>query len=1041
MKFYPTRLHRQFISFILVALGLIISCSKDSDLLNDAIFNSATQSVEDRQSKEEDTTSEEETNEAQSVSEPEVEEEPSNPEDTTAVQAGLENRTTSFPPLHDAYFQSGKGYNQYIVRLEEGRRTSYLMFDLGQIDSIGGQITDATLQFTINSDDGDGTINVYKGLSSSWSENDLTSTPETGVQLGSLIKQYKIGATEEIELNTENLLPEIVTLILDHQDGNDLAFASKEHPLNIGPKLVVSYNAPVDAETIVITEEETTTVEEETNTEEQGSENNTSENEAPMAIADGTPSTGKAPLEVAFKGSNSTDDKDIKSYSWNFKDGSTATGADPTHTFTEVGSYDAVLTVTDDEGLTDTDTVTITVSDKENGAPKAVATATPSSGVAPLEVKFKGSNSTDDNGISSYAWDFKDGKTATNANPSHVFTEAGTYAVQLTVKDENGLSNSKTVTITVTEPAQNEAPKAVATATPSSGVAPLEVQFKGSNSTDDNKVTSYAWDFKDGSNATSANPSHTFAEAGTYAVQLTVKDEEGLSHSKTVTITVTEPAQNEPPKAVATATPTSGEAPLDVQFKGSDSTDDDGIASYAWDFKDGSSATTSNPSHTFNDPGTYNVRLTVKDEEGLSDTKTINITVNASSGGNNGGGNNGNYPSNAVFASSFGFNSNDATSAFVAAINSGSSFVVIDKQSSDWVIKPTKFFDTRDMTIIFEQGVVLRAKSGAFPGTNDILVNLVRPKNLTIKGYGATFRMNKSEYNSGEHRHTLSIVKGNNVTVQGLTLKDSGGDGVIIAGDSQGAYSQNITIEDVICKNNRRQGMTITSAKDVWVRNSQFLQTNGTNPKAGVDLEPDHQNERLVNINFSNCKFSGNDGAGLHLTTLKLNGSSIPISVTIKDSEFSSNAKNSTGAAGDSEVYLSQGDHSNPVGGEIRFERVNFTGGKHRILLSRKAADSYKAVFKDCVAKNVATNGKSPIRLERLVGENTLGNFTFTNFRIEYNTSAPFMEIGAPSSNFTVKNIQGSFTIKHPADKPLTYTGGYNPSKNVNVSINYNHIN
>ena len=591
--------------------------------------------------------------------EPSASEEEAVVEEEPVEETVFESRTTTFPPLHDAHFQSGKGYNQHIVRLEEGHRTSYLMFNLSQIDSIGANITEAKLQFTIHSDDGDGTIKVFRGKSSEWSETDLTSAPEAGVELGSLIKEYKIGSTEEIDLNSEKLLAEKATLIMDHEDGNDLAFASKEHPSGTGPKLIVTYDAPEGADEIIIEEqaaaetvsEEETTPEEETTS---GEETGSTENEAPVAIADGTPSSGAAPLEVAFQGGSSTDDKGIKSYAWDFDDGSIGSSKNPTHTFTKTGTFEVTLTVTDDEGLTDTDTVTITVNDEENEAPKAVATATPSSGEAPLEVQFKGSNSTDDSSIKKYSWDFKDGSNkATNANPSHTFDKAGTYKVELTVEDEHGLTDSKTVTVTVTEPDENEPPKAVATATPSSGVAPLDVQFRGGNSTDDKGVEKYSWDFKDGGKATSANPSHKFTEAGTYEVELTVEDEEGLSDSKTVTVTVTEPAQNEPPKAVASATPTSGTAPLEVQFKGSDSSDDKGIASYHWDFKNGSSATSSNPSHTFTNPGTYNVKLTVKDDQGEEDSDNVTITVNESGGGGN---NNGDYPSHAVFASDFGFN-------------------------------------------------------------------------------------------------------------------------------------------------------------------------------------------------------------------------------------------------------------------------------------------------------------------------------------------------------------------------------------------------
>jgi|GEM_PF-3006937 len=631
MKFYPTRPQGQFLCFILFSVILILSCSKDSDLFNEGLFDEASQSVEDREKTVTETTDEIE-EEVSTTPEEEasvVAEDPVTPEET------VENRTTIFIPIHDAHFQSGKSYNQHIVRLEEGSRTSYLMFDLSQIDSVGGQITEAKLQFTINSDGGDGTINVFKGQSTDWTENDLSNVPEAEVQLGSILKQYKIGSTEEIQLETEHLIAETSTLIMDHEDGNDLAFASKEHPSAEGPKLVVSYDAPEDAPEIMIAEEEEQNTQEEAedqeeeSTEEESTEEEVTvaENEVPVAVADGTPSSGTAPLKVKFKGSSSSDDSKISKFKWTFEDGKTSGSTNPEYTFDKPGEYEVKLEVTDEEGLTDTDTVTITVNAEDNEAPKAVVSAAPTSGEAPLKVEFKGSKSTDDNGIKSYVWEFKDGETATNANPEHTFEEAGEYNVKLTVEDENGLSSSKTIKITVEEPETNEAPKAIATATPKSGEAPLEVQFKGSNSTDDKEVEKYKWDFKDGSTSTSKNPSHTFKDSGSYKVDLTVKDEEGLSHSKTVTITVSEPVQNESPKAVATATPKSGEAPLEVQFKGSNSTDDDTIVGHSWDFKDGSNSSSKNPSHTFNNPGSYKVKLTVTDNDGLEHSDTITINV------------------------------------------------------------------------------------------------------------------------------------------------------------------------------------------------------------------------------------------------------------------------------------------------------------------------------------------------------------------------------------------------------------------------------
>lgn len=491
--------------------------------------------------------------------------------------------------------------------------------------------------------------------------------------------------------------------------------------------------------------------------------------------------------------------------------------------------------------------------------------------------------------------------------------------------------------------------------------------------------------------------------------------------------------------ARVSATPTSGEAPLDVQFKGSNSSDDDDITSYTWDFKDGSTATSVNPSHTFNAPGTYKVSLTVKDSDGVTDTETISIEVSQKSSG--GGSNTGNYPSNAVFASDFGFNKSDSSDALEAALRSGSSYVVIDKQSSDWIVKPMKLFRLSNMTIVFEPGVVLRAKSGAFGSSGSILFQLVTPENITIEGNGAVLKMNKSEYNSMENRHAFAINRGKNVTVRDLTFKDSGGDGIYISGGSTGTYSEDITIENVICENNRRQGMSIISAKDVYVRNSTFKSSNGANPEAGVDLEPNNSSERLENINFNNCKFLSNDSFGFAIAVLKLNSSSRPISVKVSDCSFSNNSNSPESGVTKAELFIHQGDHSNPVKGNVTFNNVKFNGSKYRAIKAKKAADAFKVVFNNCSAYNVVSSGSDPvIELEALSADTTTGNFEFNNFYIEYTKNVPFMSINAPSSGHTVKDIKGSFKIKEPYDNPLRYRGGYNPSKNSNVNISYTHI-
>lgn len=349
-------------------------------------------------------------------------------------------------------------------------------------------------------------------------------------------------------------------------------------------------------------------------------------NMAPTAVVSATPLTGDSPLEVTFTGSNSTDDVAVVSYAWDFMDGNTSIDADPIHTFTADGSYAVELTVTDAEGLTDTAIVTITVGAASNMAPTAIATATPLTGDVPLEVTFTGSNSTDDVAVVTYAWDFQDGNTSSDADPVYTFTSVGTYEVELTVTDAEGLTDIATVTIIVGTTG-NQAPVAIAEATPTAGDPPLEVSFTGSNSTDDVAVVTYAWDFMDGTTSSEADPVHTFTADGLYNVQLTVTDAEGLTDTAIVSIAVGD-VSNLPPVAVIEAEPFGAGAPLIVQFTGSNSTDDFSIESYEWDFGDATAGSTEvNPEHIYTLPGMYTVSLTVTDAEGLTNTATFDIVV------------------------------------------------------------------------------------------------------------------------------------------------------------------------------------------------------------------------------------------------------------------------------------------------------------------------------------------------------------------------------------------------------------------------------
>jgi Tol biopolymer transport system component/chitodextrinase len=172
--------------------------------------------------------------------------------------------------------------------------------------------------------------------------------------------------------------------------------------------------------------------------------------QAPTAVIDASPTSGAPPLDVDFDGSGSSDpDGTIASYAWNFGDGDTDTGATVSHTYDTEGTFNATLTVTDNNGLTNTASVPINVTSAAQ-QPHAIIEADPTEGEAPLTVQFDGSQSTDPDGPDTsltYSWGFGDGGTSTEQKPSHEFTGEGIYKVVLTVTDGDGLEGKDHVFI------------------------------------------------------------------------------------------------------------------------------------------------------------------------------------------------------------------------------------------------------------------------------------------------------------------------------------------------------------------------------------------------------------------------------------------------------------------------------------------------------------------------------------------------------------------------------------------------------------------
>lgn len=274
-----------------------------------------------------------------------------------------------------------------------------------------------------------------------------------------------------------------------------------------------------------------------------------SEDDAPVAVISATPTDGNRPLKVSFDGSSSVDPRGEELiYAWDFGDGATATGVSAAHEYTSVGTFTATLTVSTKSGRTGSTTVAITVG---NNAPVAKI-ASPSTGTKFFrgqKVSFSSAGSGDPidepygGKLASYSWDFGDGTTSVEANPTKTYEAVSSptgYVVTLTVVDDGGLSATATSNVLVV----NRTPTVSLAASPSSGPTPLAVTFTATV-VDEPDVSpppalTYAWDFGNGTTSTKADPGAVYySAAGSFTAKVTVTDDGGLTASASQTVTVT----------------------------------------------------------------------------------------------------------------------------------------------------------------------------------------------------------------------------------------------------------------------------------------------------------------------------------------------------------------------------------------------------------------------------------------------------------------------------------------------------------------------
>ncbi|MBI5684764.1 MAG: right-handed parallel beta-helix repeat-containing protein [Verrucomicrobia bacterium] len=373
-------------------------------------------------------------------------------------------------------------------------------------------------------------------------------------------------------------------------------------------------------------------------------------------------------------------------------------------------------------------------------------------------------------------------------------------------------------------------------------------------------------------------------------------------------------------------------------------------------------------------------------------------------------------------ASWWGFNPADSTAVLQAAINSGAKRLIVENMGAPWITDKLKLASHQE--IVFEKGVVVQAKRGVFKEPNASLFSASSKTNITLTGYGATLKMwkqdydDKTQYQHAEWRHVLCFHSCARVRVTGLTLADSGGDGIYLGVARRGVPCSDVVIRDVTCVNNYRQGISVISARNLLIENCVLKDTWGTAPEAGIDFEPNHESEELTNCVMRNCVSENNRGDAYVLYLRPMRAESKPISVRIENCR-------SVGCRNSAQFITGNDSDTAGVKGTMDFINCKFESAQRAgIAIGDKPASGARVSFVNCRVINAATNqpATSPISLSSSAkAVEDLGNIRFANCVITDPHNRLPMSYHDMSGGAGLRDLTGTLIVKR-GDKTVKHT-------------------
>ncbi|MCI4347250.1 MAG: PKD domain-containing protein, partial [Thermoplasmata archaeon] len=331
--------------------------------------------------------------------------------------------------------------------------------------------------------------------------------------------------------------------------------------------------------------------------------------------ASATPARGPAPLDVNFVAVQSGGDGQPWWGGWEFGDGASQAAKNTSHQYMHLGRLTARISWMDPIGTATSVNLSIIVDVNYTLALSSVIAPNPSEVGVPT--MFNASPLGPSHPPYAYNWSFGDGATASGPRVSHYFRQYGTYLVSANLRDGNQVGAWANVSVRVADRSQ-----VVASATPDVTEATVPIVFTAST-TGGVAPFAFLWAFGDASFDSSPAPRHSYASAGTYIVTLISTDALGVRANATLSVTL-----GSGPGSAVTHFPPAADVGVPVRFT---VTPYSGLPPYTidWSFGDGTQAFASRVTHSYVDPGLFNVTVAVQDSAGGITTRSDPVRISA----------------------------------------------------------------------------------------------------------------------------------------------------------------------------------------------------------------------------------------------------------------------------------------------------------------------------------------------------------------------------------------------------------------------------